>query len=225
MWLTSGSVVLKSMKVLSLSDKEVSFIYGPQVRSRFEDIDIIIGCGDLSYYYLEYILSVLDKPLFFVRGNHDKVAEYCGKLMRTRPHGAIDLHRRVVNYRGLLLAGVEGSLRYRPGKYQYSQSEMWNYVFQLVPSLIVNKAKYGKYLDVFVSHAPPESIHDDDDLPHRGIKAFRWMLKVFRPAYHFHGHIHIYRPDTIYKSKFGRTTIINTYPYRDVDIAADGNWN
>ena len=213
------------MKVLSLSDKEVSFIYSPQVRCRFEDIDLIIGCGDLSYYYLEYVLSVLEKPLFFVRGNHDKVAEYSGKLMRTGPHGAVDLHRKVVNYRGLLLAGVEGSLRYRPGKYQYSQSDMWNYVFQLVPSFIVNRIKFGRYLDVFVSHAPPENIHDADDLPHRGIKAFRWVLKVFGPAYHFHGHVHIYRPDSVYKSKFGRTTIINTYPYRDVDMSVDGHWS
>ena len=40
------------MKVLSLSDKVVSFIYGPQVKCRFKDVDLVIGCGDLPYYYL-----------------------------------------------------------------------------------------------------------------------------------------------------------------------------
>lgn len=212
------------MKVLSLSDKVVSFIYSPQVRSRFRDIDIIIGCGDLSYYYLEYVLSVLDKPLFYVHGNHDKVVEYNGNTMRTGPHGGINLHRNAINYQGLLLAGVEGSLRYRPGKFQSTQAEMWGHIFSLIPTLFYNRAKYGRYLDIFVSHAPPQDIHDGDDLPHQGIKAFRWILKVFRPAYHFHGHVHIYHPDTIASTQFKRTQIINTYPYRDTEMETVGNW-
>ena len=54
------------MKVLSLSDKIVSFIYSPKVRDRFSDVDLVIGCGDLPYYYLEYVLNALDQPLYFV---------------------------------------------------------------------------------------------------------------------------------------------------------------
>ena len=211
------------MRILSLSDKVVSFIYSPQIKSRFEEVDIIIGCGDLSYFYLEYILSILDKPLYFVRGNHDKIAEYSGSIMRTRPHGGVNLHRKSTMCRGLLLAGIEGSVRYRPGKFQYSQSEMWQHVFSLVPSLLYNRSKYGRYLDVFVTHAPPKDIHDADDLPHQGINAFRWLLRVFRPKYHFHGHVHIYRPDSIKKTVFGITTVINTYPYHDIDLDINGN--
>ncbi len=208
-------------RILSLSDVVVSFIYSSQIRVSFSDVDLVLGCGDLPYYYLEYIVSTLDVPLFFVRGNHGKVLEYGEAGTRSGPLGATDLHCRCVNHAGLLLAGVEGSLRYREGPYQYSQGEMWINVLKLVPYLYRNFLFYGRYLDVFISHAPPWGIHDQVDLPHQGIKAFRWLLHVFRPIYHFHGHVHVYRPDTPTKTLFGQTWVVNTYSHRltDIDVA------
>jgi Icc-related predicted phosphoesterase len=211
---------LGPIKVLSLSDKTVPFIYSSQVRSRFADVDLILGCGDLDYYYLEYVLTALNVPLFFVRGNHDKVVEYSTEGQRVAPAGAVDLHCRVINYHGLLLAGVEGSLYYRPGKFQYTQSEMMGHVLHLVPGLLYNRLRYGRYLDVFVTHAPPWGIHDKSDLPHQGIKAFRWLLRVFQPAYHFHGHVHIYRPDAVTRTRFDHTIVINTYGYAETTLEA-----
>lgn len=206
------------MKILTLSDTVVPHIYSPQVRQRFKDVDLIIGCGDLAYYYLEYVLNALDVPLYFVRGNHDKVVEYSNEGQRTAPNGGTSLHRRVINHRGLLLAGVEGSLRYRPGRFQYSQGEMWAHVFRLVPQMLANRLIHGRFLDIFVTHAPPAGIHDASDLPHQGIRAFRWLLQVFQPAYHFHGHVHIYRPDTVWETSLGRTNVVNTFGYRETGL-------
>ena len=206
------------MIVLSLSDKTVQFIYSPQVRRKFPDVDLIFGCGDLDYYYLEYVLNALNRPLFFVRGNHDKIVEYNIAGQRTGPAGGIDLHRRVVDYKGLLLAGVEGSLKYRTGAFQYTQGEMFQHVLALVPGLLFNRLRWGRFLDVFITHAPPAGIHDRQDLPHKGIKAFAWLLRVFQPAYHFHGHIHIYRPDTEIETQAGYTRVINTYSYRETRL-------
>jgi len=206
------------MRILSLSDKVISFIYGPPVKERFKEIDLAIGCGDLPYYYLEYVLTVLGIPMYYVRGNHDKVIEYTTYGQRTRPHGAIDLHRRVINHDGLLLAGVEGSLRYRVGKFQYSQEEMWGHVFGLIPGLFRNRLRFGRYLDIFVTHAPSVGIHDKDDLPHRGIKAFHWFVKVFQPGYHVHGHIHVYRPDEVIRTHFGKTLVLNTFGFKEFEI-------
>jgi uncharacterized protein len=206
------------MRILSLSDKVISFIYGHPVKERFKEIDLAIGCGDLPYTYLEYVLTVLGIPLYYVRGNHDKVIEYTTYGQRTRPHGAVDLHRRVINHDGLLLAGVEGSLRYRVGKFQYSQEEMWTHVFRLMPGIISNRIRYGRYLDIFVTHAPSAGIHDKDDLPHRGIKAFRWFVKVFQPSIHVHGHIHVYRPDEVICTNFGKTLVLNTFGFKEFEI-------
>lgn len=206
------------VKILSLSDILLSFIYSPQVVSRFQDIDMIIGCGDLPYYYLEYVGNALDAPLYYVRGNHASPIEYTSAGERTHPLGGVDLHRKSVYDSGLLLAGVEGSLRYKPGPYQYTQSEMWGHVLGLVPYLLKNKLFHGRYLDIFVTHAPPWGIHDQPDLPHQGIKAFHWLIKVFKPSYHFHGHIHVYRPETTTLTQCWQTKVINTYGYVETVI-------
>lgn len=203
------------MKVLSLSDVVIPFIYSVQIAERFADIDFALGCGDLPYYYQEYVVSRLDIPFYYVRGNHSQIIERTSTGDHKEPQGAIDLHRRVINHNGLLLAGVEGCGRYRHGPYQYTQDEMWVHVFMLVPGLLRNRALTGRYLDVLVTHAPPKGIHDQDDLPHQGIKAFCWFLKVFKPAYHFHGHIHVYHPDTITETIYRQTKVINTFGYRE----------
>jgi Icc-related predicted phosphoesterase len=67
-------------------------------------------------------------------------------------------------------------------------------------------------------------IHDQPDLPHQGINAFRWLLKVFQPRYHFHGHIHVYHPDAVTETKFNQTQVINTYGYIEINLepAASG---
>jgi uncharacterized protein len=224
------------MKILSLSDKELSFIYSPQVRRRFTDVDLVVGCGDLPYAYLEYVFDALGAELFFVRGNHDEAGDVSNPMdigrgvpgdmyvQHKAPRGGIDLHRKLLNYHGLLLGGIEGSLRYRPGSFQYSQTQMWRYVLWLAPWLLRNRMLYGRYLDVFVSHAPPAGIHDASDLPHQGIKAFRWLISVFQPAYFLHGHVHIYRPDDPVETQVGKTRVINSYGFRltEVDISASG---
>lgn len=214
------------MKILSVSDVELDLIYSPQISRRFQDIDLVIGCGDLPYFYLEFMISMLDVPLYFVRGNHASQLELGTGGERHFPWGAVDLHRRAIkDESGLLLAGIEGSNRYNFGKHQYSQAQMWSFAFALLPSLMVNKIRYGRYLDIFVSHAPPRKIHDMEDLPHQGIKAFNWLIRVSKPLYHLHGHIHLYRPDTVKETLVGETRVINSYGYhvlalKPEDIAA-----
>lgn len=208
------------MKLLTVSDKEISLVYSAQIKQKFNDVDLALSAGDLSYYYLEYIISSLDIPLYFVRGNHAKTIEYGVAGPRKAPWGAVDLHRKVVRdpKTGLLLAGIEGSLRYNKGDYQYTQSEMWSMVLSLVPKLIWNKVRYGRFLDVFVSHAPPWGIHDEEDRAHQGVKAFNWLIKTFQPIFHIHGHVHVYRPGVITETLVGRTLVLNTYGYRKLTL-------
>jgi Icc-related predicted phosphoesterase len=207
------------MKLLALSDTEIGFLYSPLVRDRFSDVDIVISCGDLPYFYLEFIVSMLNVPMFFVHGNHANQVEFGSTGIRTSPWGAVNLDQRVIeDETGLILVGLEGSLQYNQGPHQYTQRQYWQKVFSLVPRLMINKARVGRYLDVFVTHAPPWKIHDMDDLPHRGIKAFKWLIDVFQPAFHLHGHIHIYRQDTIMKTTVGTTQVLNVYGYREITM-------
>lgn len=207
------------MKILAISDLELGFIYSPRVKERFGDVDLVISCGDLPYYYLEYVLSMLDKPLYYVRGNHASQVEIGVAGQRKEPWGAVDLHRRVLrDESGLLLAGIEGSVRYNRGLYQYTQGEMWRMVLLMTPQLLLNRLRYGRHLDVFVSHAPPWQIQDMDDLPHQGIKAFRWLIDVFKPAIHLHGHIHVYGPTIAALTVRNNTYIMNAYGYREFHL-------
>ena len=211
-----------AINILSVSDIETGFIHSPQIREYFKDVDLVISCGDLPYSYLEYIVSMLNIPLYFVHGNHGG-PEYSQWGARSEPGGGINLHRRCKqDESGLLLAGVEGSNRYNNGPNQYTQSEMWGNVFNLVPRLMLNHLQYGRYLDVFVSHASPWGIQDADDLPHLGIKAFRWLIKVFQPAVNLHGHIHVYRSDTVTCTEEKNTWVINSYGYRRLQLTLAG---
>ena len=100
------------MNILAISDVEVDMIYSPLITQRFKDVDLVIGCGDLPYYYMEYVISMLNKPLYYVRGNHaPRFMEEADDHERAEPWGGIDLHRNVTrDPSGLLMAGFEGCL-------------------------------------------------------------------------------------------------------------------
>ncbi len=202
------------MRILAVSDTVISSLYHPKLLEVFGRIDLVISCGDLPYAYVEYLVSKLDVPTFYVRGNHCAQPGPNDTGQLSEPQGATDLHRRLARQNGVLFAGVEGSLRYRPGPFQYSQNEMWLHVWSLVPGMLWNRRRYGRYVDIFVTHAPSAGIHDQPDLPHQGIRAFRWLVSTFKPRYHIHGHIHTYRPDTIMETQVGPTTVLNAYGYR-----------
>ena len=210
------------MKILSISDQIDPRIYSDRLKERHGDVAFVLSCGDLSYMYLEYVLTTLNRPLYFVHGNHDPKQELNLGEPRSYPLGAENLHCKMYRKHGLLLAGVEGSIQYnRRTPYQYTQGRMWNHVFQLIPALVINKLRYGRFLDIFVTHAPPQGTHEEEDWTHQGIKAFRWFIDTFQPSYHFHGHIHIYRPGTVTETRVGKTLVINTFQSRVTEINSE----
>lgn len=45
------------MKILAVSDRVLDKLYSSQVSQSFPDIDLLIGCGDLPFYYLDFLTS------------------------------------------------------------------------------------------------------------------------------------------------------------------------
>lgn len=212
------------MRVLAVSDKVEPILYSPAVNQRVGKLDMILACGDLPFYYIEYLMTMVGCPTYYVYGNHGREVQYTSGRgdqwnRSIAPLGAVNLHTRAVNEGGLLLAGLEGSMRYNEGPgAQYSEREMWRNVYSLAPKLMRNRMRYGRYLDVLVTHSPPAGIHDKPDLPHQGFTSFLTFMRWFKPRYLLHGHIHIYRRDEVTLSRYGDTEVVNVYPYRLMDL-------
>jgi Icc-related predicted phosphoesterase len=208
------------MKFLCVSDQIDPLVYAASMKERFKDVDVVFSAGDLPPEYLGYIVTLLNKPLYYVAGNHDAVGparpDRAFSLAYLRPAdevytGAIDAAGKVLSEQRLLIAGLPGCMRYNHGPVQYTDFEMWLMALALVPRLIFNKLKYGRYLDVLLTHAPPRGIHDRQDLCHRGFKAFLWLMRAFKPRFLIHGHIHLYDMNEVRVSSFGQTSVVNAF--------------
>jgi len=227
------------MNILTISDVVVNSIYSPDAKQRFADVDLVLSCGDLPAYYLEFIVSMLDKPLFYVLGNHadehhvesreatraqstrmwgepPPLTKEAGMQEETSagPYGCTNIDGRIVNYKGLLIGGLQGSMWYNGGPYQYTEQEMSRKIMLMQPQLMLNRLRYGRAIDILITHAPPRGIHDDVDQAHQGFRAFIKFMDDFAPRYLIHGHKHVYTHGEITVTQYNRTTVINTYGFR-----------
>lgn len=208
------------MKILAVSDKVLPQLYSPTVKERYPDVDLLLACGDLPFYYLDFLASAFGKPMYYVKGNHDSGRQYTANRGQvTDVRGGNDLHAQSVMHKDLLIAGLEGSMRYQPRKtQQYSENEMILEVLRLIPRLMWNRVRYGRYLDILITHSPVLGIHDEDDRVHTGFRVFRWLLRFAQPRYMLHGHIHIYGNTERQITQFGKTQIVNVYPYFEFEV-------
>jgi Icc-related predicted phosphoesterase len=213
------------MKILTISDKVDDLLYSPAIKHLFDDVDVVLSCGDLPYYYLEFIVTMLGGPLFYVIGNHANAVKqrHDQKHLWEYPGGCENIDGRVVRYKKLLIAGLEGSMRYNDNPhFQYTEREMAWKAWQLAPMLVLNKVFHGRYLDILITHAPAAGIHDQSDRCHTGFRAFVTFMERFRPRYLIHGHVHVYSPHQTTETVYQDTTVLNTYGYRTLEI--DGEW-
>jgi Icc-related predicted phosphoesterase len=206
------------VKLLAVSDQVVERVYALATNGHFKDVELILGCGDLPYAYLEYLVTILGKPMLYVPGNHDPQDN--PRDPRSRAEGGSNLDLKTVCRQNILIGGFGGSVRYRPdGINQYSQAEAYLRASRMLPSLLINRIKYGRALDILISHSPPSGIHDDTDKPHHGLNALNWLIRIARPRIHLHGHTHFYRSNLADReTKSDSTRIINVYPYRVIEF-------
>ena len=115
-----------TMKILAISDRVDELIHSPAIKHLFGDVDLVLGCGDLPLYYLEFIVTLLGGPLFYVVGNHGNAVQdqHQPREQWRYPGGCENIDGRIVRYRNLLIAGLEGSMRYNTSPYfQYTERE------------------------------------------------------------------------------------------------------
>ena len=199
------------MKILALSDRVVEQVYSPAVRERYPGVDLILGCGDLPAYYLEYVECQFNVPLLYVPGNHDPD--------NFRVPGGQDIDGRVARVQNLTLTGLGGSRRYKAdGRHQYSEAEMRLRLIPILPRLLWRRIRFGHGTDILVTHAPPKGIHDGPDLAHTGFDAFQRLIRAVRPRLVLHGHVHLWSGTETRETQLDGTRILNVYPVQVIDL-------
>ncbi len=200
------------MKILCVSDIEAPQLHSAvNLRRQYSDIDLIVSCGDMPPGYLDFISTIISVPMFYVRGNHDEI-------YKDDPPGGIDLHGKVVEYKGLTLAGLEGSIRYNAGEIQYTQMQMHGMVARLGAKILWNRVIGSRGVDLFVTHSPARNIHDGRDFAHRGFDSFINFLKWYRPRYMLHGHVHTWDRRKVVRTQFRSTCVLNINPFTVLEL-------
>ncbi|MBQ5952394.1 MAG: metallophosphoesterase family protein [Lachnospiraceae bacterium] len=187
------------MKILAVSDEENPAFWENHVPGRLKEYDLMLSCGDLKAEYLSFMVTMGRGPLLYVHGNHDE------SYPERPPEGCdcVDDHFVIVN--GLRILGLGGCMRYREGRFQYTEAQMRRRIARLTPHLRRNKG-----VDIVITHAPPRGLGDLDDPVHRGFECLRTLIDRWHPAYLIHGHVHLrYEHRMPREQEYGGTRIIN----------------
>ena len=201
------------MKILLISDTEERSLWdnwNEATAERLADVDLILSAGDLKAEYLEFLVTMLNVPLVYVRGNHD------GMYDENPPEGCEDADGRLVEVecgwgpsrQKVRILGLGGSMRYKDeASDMYTEHEMEARVkraerdirkHRLTDSLlsIIRQDSKGEDekgqsgFDILLTHAPCRGYGDMEDLPHMGFECFNDLLNKYSPQLHCYGHVH-----------------------------------
>lgn len=196
------------MKILLIADEESPYLWDHYQPGRLKDIDLILSCGDLKQEYLEFLVTMGAKPLYYVHGNHDR------GYIHYPPEGCECADDQVITHNGLRILGLGGCARYNPGPFQYTEKEMRRRI---------RKLRYALWrsggVDIVITHAPPRGCGDAPDNAHRGFEAFLPLMDKYHPRYLIHGHVHpSYGYHLPTSSRYGDTTVLNAVGWHVVEI-------
>lgn len=201
------------MKILCVSDRVERLLYGPGLNVYASDVEAVISCGDLPFSYLEYIVTFLGVPVYYVLGNHDP-----GPDSKERPGGCTPLDGEVVDVGGVTVAGLSGSRAYSYGPNQYTERQMCFRAWSLGARIWRRKLLGKPVPQIFVSHAPPFGLGDRKDRAHVGFEAYLDLIDRCEPDLWLHGHVHLYGPNDFRTTGRGRTKVINVYGYKILEV-------
>ena len=78
------------MKLLLISDEEDKYLWDYYRPGNLDGIDLILSAGDLKANYLSFLVTMANRPLLYVHGNHD------GSYDRQPPEGCDCIDDRLI---------------------------------------------------------------------------------------------------------------------------------
>lgn len=208
------------MKILAIADAVSPIIYSENFPRNLPEFDLLLSAGDMPGHILEFVATKLKTRPVYVLGNHGNGFIRDPETQKiTLPGGCLNVHNRVIEVNGVIIAGIEGSARYRPGEQQYTEFQMACMVRKLTPKLLWNQYRKGRAVDILLTHAPPKGPHEGEDFPHRGVPAFNYFIDRWQPKVHIHGHVHLNGANAPreYTTESG-VKVVNAFEFTLIDI-------
>ncbi|AEX86411.1 hypothetical protein XO10_10035 [Marinitoga sp. 1135] len=185
------------IEIVAVSDEEKGSIH-----KIIKKCDILLGCGDLSPGYFDFLLNTLTPKIsLMIYGNHDK--KYFKKFEDINLNdfsniytGIKVIHNEIINIKSALnisedvyITGFSGALSYGKKPFHFKEKDARAFCHKLNRSKFLNRFKK---LDVIISHSPPgiSNIFDDMDDYHKGSKQLAKIYLKYFPKIWFYGHIH-----------------------------------
>ncbi len=196
------------MRILAVSDEESKYFWDFYKPGKLSGIDLILSAGDVKSEYLSFLVTMANRPLLYIHGNHD------GNYAQKPPEGCECIEDRIVRVNGLRILGLGGTRKYNNGSHQYTERQMEKRIRRLWWKLYRSKG-----VDIVVTHSPPAGVGDADDYAHRGFEAFLPLMEKYKPAYLVHGHVHKnYSHNFVRERQYASTTVINSSGYHIFEI-------
>jgi Icc-related predicted phosphoesterase len=199
------------LRLLAVSDEPERALDFERNRTDLGRVDGIIGAGDLPPDYMAFLADAFHAPLLYVRGNHDRGANWTA-LERDLPR---PLDARSDRLAGVKIAGVGWPGRSR-GRALRDESAAWAQAIGLIFHL------RGKRPPIMVSHVPPRGLGDTlEDHYHRGFAAYHWLCRRLNPRLWIHGHTALAAaPD--WRTDWGGTTLVNATGAVLIELTGSG---
>ena len=190
------------MKILFIADEESKYLWDFYEKSKLENLDLIISCGDLQPEYLEFLVTMSHCPLLYIHGNHDT------KYQQNPPEGCICIDDSLFTYQGVRILGLGGSMKYNNQElpFQCTEKQMQKRIQKRSFDLWRSHS-----FDILVTHSPAKGINDLADLPHQGFVCFRNLLEKYHPALFVHGHVHLNYGALPRQDQYQNTVVLNAY--------------
>lgn len=189
----------RPLRLLAVSDESDRALENERNREAIAPIDAVLGAGDLEPDYLAFLADAFRVPLLFVRGNHDRGANWVAHSEQLpRPLGA-----RTEQVAGLTVAGMSWPAEVR-GRALRDEMAAWRQALGLAW-----KARALRGRLIVLSHVPPRGLGDTpEDHYHRGFAAYHWLCRRLRPPLWLHGHT---SPAALsdWRVVWGNTTLVN----------------
>lgn len=199
---------MTNVRVLAVADEESKYIWDYFDRKVFRGIDLIIACGDLKAAYLTFLTTMVGAPLVYVHGNHD------GRMIYHPPEGCDNLELKMQVVKGIRIIGFGGANSRNPKPFHYTEADVARQVTRRMQEI----SHHGGF-DILVTHSPALGLGDGEDSFHKGFRAYRTLLDLYKPAYHFHGHQHLNYGSSVKRLiTYGPTQIYNAFGYSILDL-------